>query len=168
MARGAGHMIMAPPASGGPVLAVPPAYTPFAAERHAALARLVDLVIPADDTRGAKEAGVTGFIEMMYQHWMNDAERARCDAELDGVVAAFAAGGDAVARLYDGPRFRAPTLRKLTVYGYYTSEVGASEELDLNLVPGTYDACAAVVAGQRAPALNAWGIPLSLTPAGGA
>ncbi|MBT0670730.1 gluconate 2-dehydrogenase subunit 3 family protein [Novosphingobium profundi] len=144
----------------------PPPHTPFAPARHAALERLVQLVIPADDTPGAREAGVPAFIEMMHQHWMNEEERRRCDAELDLVMAAFASGAAIPAALYEGARFKAPTLRKLTIYGYYTSEVGASEELTLNLVPGAYDACAQVGAQDRAPSLNSWGIALSLANPG--
>jgi len=166
MADHAGHMMGGGDAA--PSVPLPPPYTPFAPEHHAALERLVDLVIPADDTPGAKDAGVTGFIEMMYQHWMNDEERRRCDAELDLVLAAFAAGGDPVVTLYDGTRFKAPTLRKLTVYGYYTSEIGASQELDLNLVPGAYDACAALGADDKAPSLYVWGISMSLANGAGA
>ncbi len=149
---------------------VPPAppYTPFAKPRHEALERLVELIIPSDDTPGAAKAGVPAFIEMMYEHWMNEDERRRCDAELDLVMAAFAAGGEIPASLYEGARFKAPTLRKLTVYGYYTSEIGASEELDLNLVPGAYDACAQVGANDRAPSLNSWGIKMSLAAPGAA
>ncbi|MGJ0239456.1 gluconate 2-dehydrogenase subunit 3 family protein [Novosphingobium fluoreni] len=142
-----------------------PSVTPFAPARHAALDRLVDLIIPGDATRGASDAGVTSFIEMMHQHWMSDEERQRCDAELDIAMAAFAIGGDPVAHLYQDTRFKAPTLRKLTVYGYYTSEIGASEELNLNLVPGSYDACAAFGTDDRAPSLNVWGISMSLAPA---
>lgn len=143
----------------------PPAFTPFAPARHAALDRLVGLIIPKTDTPGAREAGVTGFIELMHQHWMTEAEQARCDAELALVTAAFAKPGDPVANLYAGGRFIAPTLRKLTIYGYYTSEAGSSEELDLNLVPGSYDACAAIGAADRAPSLYTWGITLNLAPA---
>ncbi len=168
MAGMAGHAMAGQAMGGRDVVPPPPSYTAFVSARHAALERFVDLVIPADDTPGAKDAGVAGFIEMMYQHWMNDEERRRCDAELDLVLAAFAAGGDPPQTLYDAGRFKAPTLRKLTVYGYYTSEVGASEELDLNLVPGAYDACAQFGAKDRAPSLNSWGIPMSLSTAGAA
>lgn len=153
-----------PAAGAAPSVPPPPAYTPFAAERHAALDRLVDLIIPADTTRGARDAGVTGFIEMMHQHWMTPEEQQRCDAELDLVIAAFAAPSQPTGALYQGKRFKAPTLRKLTVYGYYTSEIGASEELDLNLVPGSYDACAGFRTDGRAPALNVWGISMNLDP----
>jgi hypothetical protein len=139
-----------------------PAVTPFPAARHAALDRLVDLILPATDTPGAREAGVTGFIELIHEHWMIDEERVRCDAELDLVIAALAAPGDLVANLYADGKFKAPTLRKLTVYGYYTSEIGASEELDLNLVPGSYDACAMIGAADRAPSLYTWGIGMNL------
>jgi hypothetical protein len=37
------------------------------------------------------------------------------------------------------PFFR--MMKELTIVGYYTSEVGATQELRLNLVPGRYDAC---------------------------
>lgn len=167
MAGHEGHAMAAASASTAPAA---PAWSPFPPARRAALERLVDLVIPADDTRGAKDAGVATFIEMMHGAWMNADEQRRCDAELDLAIAAFAAAGtgDPVPLLYDVERFRAPTLRKLTVYGYYTSEVGASEELDLNLVPGAYDACAAFGTDVRAPSLNVWGIGLDLsTGAGG-
>lgn len=32
-------------------------------------------------------------------------------------------------------------MKRLTVLGYYTSEAGATQELLLNLVPGSYEAC---------------------------
>ncbi|MGF7151861.1 hypothetical protein FHS96_005529 [Sphingomonas zeicaulis] len=108
------------------------------------------------------------FVELIHEHWMNDGERQRCDAELSLVLAAFAVGGDAVRLLYDGQRFKAPTLRKLTIYGYYTSEAGASQELDLNLAPGAYDACAKWSVEQRAPSLYIWGIPMNLSTGTGA
>lgn len=141
-----------------------PVVTPFAAPRHAALDRFVDLVIPKTDTAGAREAGVSTFIELMYEHWMTDEQRRRCDAELDLVIAAFAKGGDPIPLLYADGRFKMPTLRKLTIYGYYTSEAGASEELDLNLIPGAYDACATITSSDHAPALATWGITLDLNP----
>ena len=143
-----------------------PKVTPFAAPRHLTLDRLVELIIPTTDTGGAKAAGVTVFIELLYEHWMNDTERQRCDVELALAADAFSMPGDPVANLYSNGKFKMPTLRKLTIYGYYTSEIGASEELDLNLIPGSYDACSGFVAGDRAPSLNTWGIMLSLTPLG--
>jgi hypothetical protein len=41
-------------------------------------------------------------------------------------------------------------MKRLTVLGYYTSEIGASQELELNLVPGHYDSCAHEDPGMRA------------------
>jgi len=38
-------------------------------------------------------------------------------------------------------------MKSLTLYGYYTSEVGATEELHQVIIPGGYEACAPVRRG---------------------
>ena len=137
--------------------------TGFSPSRHAATDRLVDLIIPATDTPGALAAGVTEFIELMYEHWMLPEEQAHCDRELDLAVSAVDQGDDLGKLLTQDGRFMAPMLRKLTIYGYYTSQIGAAEELTLNLAPGRYDPCMPVPADVRAPSLSTWGIGLDLT-----
>ncbi len=54
-------------------------------------------------------------------------------------------------------------MKRLTILGYYTSEIGAEKELDLNLIPGSYDGCAhetpqthaGSILGLRAPSFSA-------------
>ena len=48
-----------------------------------------------------------------------------------------------------------PKLKALIVYGYYTSEGGASQELTYNLVPGRWDGDVDYVPGTPASA-NDW------------
>ncbi len=45
------------------------------------------------------------------------------------------------------------TLKELTVLGYYTSEVGATQELQYTPVPGRYDACVTRDAASRVQAV---------------
>jgi hypothetical protein len=40
-------------------------------------------------------------------------------------------------------------LRGLTLTGYYTSEAGATRELDFQIIPGRYDGCINVRAGKE-------------------
>ena len=48
----------------------PTAYTPqfFASEDYPVIARLVELIIPSDETPGAREAGVAEFVDFMVAH----------------------------------------------------------------------------------------------------
>ncbi len=123
------------------------------------LAALVDQIIPATDTPGAAEAGVPQFIDKMHSDWYEAEDR---DAFLAGLatVDPRAEGGSFVALADDArtalvsemdaeayeprpdgeptPFFR--QLKELTLSGYYTSEVGATEELKWLAAPGRYEA----------------------------
>lgn len=124
------------------------------------LAALVDEIIPATDTPGAAEAGVPQFIDKLMTDWYAPEDR---DAFLTGLatVDPRAEGGSFVglaeearaalvaemdAEAYEprpddappGPPFFRQ-LKELTLSGYYTSEVGATEELQWVAAPGRYD-----------------------------
>ena len=137
------------------------AYATLDAPQQDLLAALVDEILPATDTPGAAEAGVPQFIDKMLTDWYEPDERA---AFLDGLasVDASAEGGSFVALAPDArtalataldaaayepqpddapegtPFFR--RLKELTLSGYYTSEVGATEELQWIAAPGRFDA----------------------------
>ncbi len=126
-------------------------------------ATLVELIIPQTDTPGARAAGAHEFIDKMLADWMPDDERDRFLAGLGDVNtrAQTAHGADFVnlpsaeqvailtqldAEAYADtnddaaatPFFR--SLKELTLAGYYTSEIGATRELQWLAWPGRYDA----------------------------
>lgn len=125
------------------------------------LSRLVDIMIPETDTPGALAAGVDVFIDGMMADWAardtqrryTDTLRAideRASAEFGTTLPDLdqtdqqrlirdidrEAFGDAPAI----PGFR--ELKTLILTGYYSSEIGASVELQFELVPGRYLPCA--------------------------
>jgi gluconate 2-dehydrogenase gamma chain len=56
--------------SAGPAPIRPAAYTPqfFASQDYAVIERLTQLIIPSDETPGAREAGVAEFVDFMVAH----------------------------------------------------------------------------------------------------
>lgn len=126
------------------------------------VAALVDQIIPATDTPGAAEAGVPAFVDKILAEWAEPEERqaflhglAAFDARATEAYGAAFAGLDAPtqqalveavdAETYapDAPPRDAPPffrmVKELTVVGYYTSRIGASEELRWNPAPGRWD-----------------------------
>ncbi len=124
---------------------------------------LVDGIIPPTDTPGAKDAGVPAFIDKLLEDWVDPDERDRFRAGLATVDdltrqahgAAFREATPAqrnalLARLDEEavqarrddveplPFFA--TLKEWTLVGYYTSEVGATQELRWLAAPGRYEA----------------------------
>ena len=125
------------------------------------VAAAAELIIPATDTPGARDAGVTAFIDHMLANWHTQPERERFLGglrELDARCRARAgrdfiecAERDQVAVLAElddergagGQEHWFARLKYLTVYGYCTSEVGM-RALHLYPLPGRYDGCASV------------------------
>jgi hypothetical protein len=129
-------------------------------------ARLVDvvaeLIIPATDTPGAREAGVPQFIDRAVGDFYDKGQveqllggLARMDADAraahgDGFVAlrpeqqvamlttydqeAAAAGGQRQSHFF-------PVLEDMVTVGYFTSELGATVALKYEPVPGAYHGC---------------------------
>ena len=121
-------------------------------------------ILPATDTPGATDAGVTAFIEKMLADWHTPQERdrflagladldVRCRArasrdfvdcsETDQIAVLTALDGEA-AQSRDHWFGR---LKYLTVYGYCTSEVGM-RALGLYPLAMRYDGCAPVDAAR--------------------
>ena len=137
------------------------AYETLDAPQQELLSALVDQILPTTDTPGASEAGVPQFIDKMMTGWYDTEDR---EAFLTGLamVDPRAEGGSFVALANDArtalvaemdaeayeprpddappgtPFFR--QLKELTLSGYYTSEVGATQELQWLEAPGRYDA----------------------------
>ena len=131
-------------------------------------ARLVDvvaeLIIPATDTPGAREAGVPQFVDRALADYLDKAQAQRLLGGLERMDAdARAAHGDIFVALtppqqvelltaYDreaaAVRGRTPgdthfflVLEDLVTVGYFTSEPGATVALRYDPVPGAYHGC---------------------------
>lgn len=151
--------------SGCEVRPVTPEWTPRALtpDQLDLLSAAVDRILPPTDTPGAREVGVPAFIDLLLDRWVDPEDRDRFLAGLDGLDAlSREAGGlsfleasadrqtsllarldeEAVQARRDGadplPFFA--TLKEWTLVGYYTSEVGATQELRWLAVPGRYEA----------------------------
>jgi hypothetical protein len=142
-----------------------------AGPHRALLEALCDLVIPTTDTPGAVAAGVPAFVELAVSHGLRDS-----DAQLlsDLATALDTAAGGAFLSLGAEPRAVLladidhqvfsqtatatsaaglgswATLKALIVIGYYTSEIGGSQELRYQLVPGRFEPDVPVGSDERA------------------
>lgn len=133
-------------------------------EQNEMVATMAEIIIPETDTPGARAANVHRFIDTLVgesylpedrKQFMTGLEEteARCE---NTYGAAFVDCTEEeqrafVAELDDktfGPNAEEPdrenpsfyrSLKELVIVGYYTSEVGASQELRTNIVPGYYD-----------------------------
>jgi gluconate 2-dehydrogenase gamma chain len=125
---------------------------------------LSDIIIPDTDTPGAEAAGVPSFIEeMVSTGYDQDAQ----DEFLSGLQAfsqlARQEHGDEFIDLDPDVQFQFAdnqnreavagerplepgtsffmVMKELTIMGYFTSEIGATQTLRYEKVPGRYDAC---------------------------
>jgi gluconate 2-dehydrogenase gamma chain len=107
-------------------------------------------IIPATHTPGAGDVHVEQFVELMLAEWYTPAERQAFLeglTALDGFLNAAPERQTAMLESFDAEaRGRADhwfaRLKYLTVWGYYTSEVGQTRELGLWPLPWHYDGCA--------------------------
>jgi hypothetical protein len=138
---------------------------------RALLDRLCDAVIPDTGTPGARAAGVPAFVELAIAHGLENAPDtllAKATEALDGAAgAAFLSlaeqeqqslldGIDAAAYERSGSAYESAgsrtwrTLKALIIVGYYTSEIGGSQELRYLLTPGHFDPDVKLAPGDRA------------------
>lgn len=139
-----------------PVINTGPPAAVFTPAQRALVAALSERVLPTTDTPGAIAAGVPEYIEHMLGDWAVDDDRATI---IDGLAAidarsmadfgkpavkASATQQDALLTLaMNGgltgatPFFQA--FRQLVITGYFTSEVGITQERHYLPVPGDYD-----------------------------
>ena len=123
-------------------------------------AALVETIIPETDTPGARDADVAEFIEFMLQEWYPAEDRERflqgmgkldkhCEQQHtqsfsrigpDKQVQVVAALQDGAVDLFeDGGQDFFQHVKQLTIFGYYTSEIGMTIERRYLPVPGDYD-----------------------------
>lgn len=130
-----------------------PVFTPT---QRALVAALSERIMPTSDTPGAIAAGVPDYIEHMLGDWAITDERSTIFNGLSAIdarsmadyrkpaVKVSAAQQDALLTLAmndelvgGGEFFQA--FRQLVITGYYTSEIGITQEREYLPVPGDYD-----------------------------
>ena len=167
------------PAHAAPGIVPDPAETP-SPRLARLLRVVSQLVIPRSDTPGAGDVGVGAFVSLALAHglegtrapwpqpapdWPLRADGSlRYDLWLDQELARRA-GGDMLrlpptrqaallaeldAQAFSGGLTPWVAIKALILNGYYTSEAGASQELQYNLIPGRWDADIALEPGARA------------------
>ena len=147
IARAAGA---APPPAGAAGSSV------FSAGQRSLVRALSERIVPTTDTPGAIAAGVPEFIEELLGQWALPSEVAPIAAGLAaidarsradfGTVAAAATPEQqdalltlAMNKALPGTEPFFDLFRQLVVTGYYTSEIGITEEREYLPVPGRYD-----------------------------
>ena len=153
--------------------------------QNAIVVAMIDLLIPATDTPGAKAARVNEFMDVILTDWATVEERARFLAGLDDVdTQANALFGksfleasptqqsamlqvldDSVDWLHSPPSHPAVSpgrdfnqlrgeffrsFKLVTIHGYYTSEIGQTQELKREIIPGAFHGCAPVTSPKNA------------------
>jgi len=123
---------------------------------------LAGTILPAGETPGAVEVGVPGFIEKMVNDIYTDTQRSDF---LEGLDAFNEKSRDAYGKVFSeltddekyefahaenknaieveaekGPQFFL-IFKELTMVGFFTSEVGATQVLRYESVPGQYQGC---------------------------
>ncbi|GGB41419.1 hypothetical protein GCM10011380_33620 [Sphingomonas metalli] len=133
-----------------------PSVAVFTPTQRALMTALSERVIPTTDTPGAIAAGVPAYIEKLLADWALPGDRVPIVAGLDAIEArsqqdykvsaakATPAQQDALLTLAmngqipgGAPFFEA--FRQLVIAGYYTSEIGMTQEREYLPVPGEYN-----------------------------
>lgn len=159
----------------GETLAGKTSTSDFTTADLALLDEIGETIIPATDTPGAKAAKIGPFMVMMVKDCYDDAHHAAFKAGLTDVNARSSAkfGHDFMAatptertallneldaeqkkhhttKAKDAPAHYFRMMRQLTLVGYFTSEVGATQALSFAEVPGRFDGNAPYKKGDRA------------------
>jgi hypothetical protein len=152
-----------------PALAAKSPAVLLTADEWTLIGEVSELIIPTTDTGGALAAGVPGFVRMMLSDWFTAAERENFIAGLREFSAGGKYGkkfaeltasqkdryfGELLEKAEEGaPAPRAPfvvLMKRLTIFGYYTSELGATTELRQQMAAAKYEPAAVVKPGDRA------------------
>lgn len=130
---------------------------------------IVDLIVPETDTPGALTAGVHNFIDLMLADWASAERQARYVAGIEDIdrrareagVRSFSASSKAqqtaLLRALDKEAFAegaADTFfgefKKMVLFAYYSSETGATVELQYQRIPVDYLPCVPIDDATRA------------------
>lgn len=136
------------------------------------LDELAETILPRTDTPGAKDAGVGEFMTVFVRDCYTPEEQALFHSGLPqlearsqdlyqrGFLELSAEQREGMVRTLDQEAReqvvsgREPhyftLMKQLTLFGFFTSEKGATEVLRYIAIPGRYDGCAPYEEGQRA------------------
>ena len=127
----------------------------FSEDQFALVERIVDVMIPETDTPGAIDAGVHYFIDLMMAEWASPERKTRFSAGVDelddrlGDDFVTASSSDQLRRLQlvdneahagEGDDFFRE-FKRLALFGFYSSEQGATVELQYEALTPEYKAC---------------------------
>ena len=105
---------------------------------------VAEIIIPVTDTPGASAAGVHHFINKVVSYFLSTKERDEFIQGLDSVKPLLTQSSKQQQLFVEQlDKKRKPedfftSLKQMVVFGYYTSEVGATQELRFDPVPGPY------------------------------
>jgi gluconate 2-dehydrogenase gamma chain len=112
------------------------------------VAEMADMIIPDTDTPGSISAKVHHYIHAIVGDWYYDQERTNFMKGLNGVDNGFLNGSaeerHAIMTKMDneeGEKTFFREFKELTLVGYFTSQIGAEEELRYEQYPGPYQGC---------------------------
>lgn len=156
-------------------------------QQNALVVTMIDRIIPATDTPGAKAARVNEFIDVILTDWATESERQAflnglagvdnksselygknfVDASVDQQTTLLRAMDDAAMAAHGNRRPRHgntipeerdkqlqgnfwDVFKGITIHGYYTSEIGFTQEENLQIIPGAYHGCVPLTVGKKA------------------
>jgi hypothetical protein len=143
------------------------------ADQDALIAEMAETILPTTATPGAKTAGVPAFIKKIVTDCYDDKDRKAFYAGLDSVDAEarrqfgrdFVSCSDTqrtsvlkvIESAYAADKSGKPfwgQFKELTVTGFFTSEIGCTQVLRYEPVPGRYDGAMPYKKGDKAWATN--------------
>lgn len=153
----------------------PDAPRSFSATEIALLDEIGDTILPATDVPGAKAVGIGAFMAMMVDDCYEESEKTAFKTGLKTLADTFRArhgtdfaqGSAAdrtaflnaldreqrahyIARRTGEPPHYFRIMKDLTILGYFSSELGATQALRYEEVPGRFDGDAPYAKGDRA------------------
>jgi hypothetical protein len=118
----------------------------------ARLAEVTDIILPETDTPGARAARVHVFVDLALARCVAVAQQQTAIAAIDALGADFLTvpPSERQHRVEQMAPDGLALLRELTLLGYFTSEIGATQALAYEAVPSGYRGCVDLKPGQKA------------------
>ncbi|MDG1020396.1 MAG: gluconate 2-dehydrogenase subunit 3 family protein [Emcibacteraceae bacterium] len=120
----------------------------FSDQQLKLVAKMADMIIPDTDTPGAIAAKVHHYIHAIVGDWYYDDERSNFIKGLNAVDSHFMTGSAQERHTImtkmdneEGEKTFFQEFKELTLVGYFTSQIGAEEELRYEQYPGPYQGC---------------------------